>query len=123
MYSVRVFTESQVRKGLSIEEQEERLIEYCKFKRYEVYKVYKDARIGAKRNIRSAYQEMMQDMRDDKINVIVTFKLDRLTRCVCDIEKINDCFSKIANYDKHDLAVGIIIERIIGLIKECPFLI
>lgn len=34
----RVSTEEQAREGFSMEEQEERLIEYCKFKRYEVYK-------------------------------------------------------------------------------------
>lgn len=63
----------------------ERLIEYCKFKRYEVYK---DPGISAKNDKRPAYQEMMQDMRDGKINVIVAFKLDRLTRSVYDVEKL-----------------------------------
>ena len=41
-----------------------------------------------KNDKRPAYQEMMQDMRDGKINVIVAFKLDRLTRSVYDIEKL-----------------------------------
>ncbi len=31
---------------------------------------------------------MMQDVKDKKINVIVAFKLDRLTRSVYDIEKL-----------------------------------
>ena len=44
----RVSTEDQAREGFSMGEQEERLIEYCKFKRYEVYKVYKDPGISAK---------------------------------------------------------------------------
>ena len=84
----RVSTEDQAREGFSMGEQEERLIEYCKFKRYEVYKVYKDAGISAKNDKRPAYQEMMQDMIDGKINVIVAFKLDRLTRSVYDVEKL-----------------------------------
>ena len=84
----RVSTEDQAREGFSMGEQEERLIEYCKFKRYEVYKVYKDLGISAKNDKRPAYQEMMQDMRDGKINVIVAFKLDRLTRSVYDVEKL-----------------------------------
>ena len=84
----RVSTEDQAREGFSMGEQEERLIEYCKFKRYEVYKVYKDSGISAKNDKRPAYQEMMQDMRDGKINVIVAFKLDRLTRSVYDVEKL-----------------------------------
>ena len=84
----RVSTEDQAREGFSMVEQEERLIEYCKFKRYEIYKVYKDPGISAKNDKRPAYQEMMQDMRDGKINVIVAFKLDRLTRSVYDVEKL-----------------------------------
>ena len=76
---MRVSTEDQAREGFSMGEQEERLIEYCKFKRYEVFKVYKDAGISAKNDKRPAYQEMMRDMKDGKINVIVAFKLDRLT--------------------------------------------
>lgn len=84
----RVSTEDQAREGFSMVEQEERLIEYCKFKRYEIYKVYKDPGISAKNDKRPAYQEMMQDMRDVKINVIVAFKLDRLTRSVYDVEKL-----------------------------------
>lgn len=84
----RVSTEDQAREGFSMGEQEERLIEYCKFKRYEVYKVYKDPGISAKNDKRPAYQEMIQDMRDGKINVIVAFKLDRLTRSVYDVEKL-----------------------------------
>lgn len=69
-------------------EQEERLIEYCKFKRYDVFKIYKDPGISAKNDKRPAYQEMMKDVKDGKINVIVAFKLDRLTRSVYDVEKL-----------------------------------
>ena len=85
---IRVSTEDQAREGFSLGEQEERLREFCKFKRYEVLKVYKDAGISAKNDKRPAYQEMMKDVRDKKINVIVAFKLDRLTRSVYDIEKL-----------------------------------
>ena len=40
---IRVSTEEQSREGFSLKEQEERLREFCKFKRYDIYKVYKDA--------------------------------------------------------------------------------
>ena len=92
---VRVSTEEQSREGFSLKEQEERLKEFCNFKRYEIYKVYKDAGISAKNDKRPAYQEMMSDVKNKNINVIVAFKLDRLTRSVYDIEKlmktVNDC--------------------------------
>lgn len=85
---VRVSTEEQSREGFSLKEQEERLKEFCNFKRYEIYKVYKDAGVSAKNDKRPAYQEMMSDVKSKNINVIVAFKLDRLTRSVYDIEKL-----------------------------------
>lgn len=96
---IRVSTEDQAREGFSLGEQEERLREFCKFKRYEIFKVYKDAGISAKSDKRPAYQEMLEDIKSKNINVIVAFKLDRLTRSVYDIEKlmkiVNDleCFT------------------------------
>ena len=69
-------------------EQEERLKEFCNFKRYNIYKVYQDAGISAKNDKRPAYQEMIEDVKKGNINVIVALKLDRLTRSVYDIEKL-----------------------------------
>lgn len=69
-------------------EQEERLKEFCKFKRYNIYKVYQDAGISAKNDKRPAYQEMIEDVKKGNINVIFALKLDRLTRSVYDIEKL-----------------------------------
>lgn len=85
---IRVSTEDQAREGFSLGEQKARLEEFCKFKRYEIYKVYEDAGISAKNDKRPAYQELMSDVKSHKINVIVAFKLDRLTRSVYDIEKL-----------------------------------
>ena len=85
---IRVSTFDQAREGFSLREQEERLKEFCKFKRYNIYKVYQDAGIGAKNDKRPAYQEMIEDVKKGNINVIVALKLDRLTRSVYDIEKL-----------------------------------
>ena len=85
---IRVSTFDQAREGFSLGEQEKRLKQFCDFKRYEILKVYKDAGISAKSDNRPAYQQMIQDIKDKKINVIVALKLDRLTRSVYDIEKL-----------------------------------
>ena len=45
---IRVSTGDQVRKGFSLAEQKENLLQLCKFKEYEVFKVYEDAGISAK---------------------------------------------------------------------------
>ena len=75
---IRVSTFDQAREGFSLGEQEERLKEFCNFKRYNIYKVYQDAGISAKNDKRPAYQEMIEDVKKGNINVIVALKLDRL---------------------------------------------
>lgn len=86
---IRVSTEDQAREGFSLGEQKEKLLQLCAFKGYEVFKVYEDAGISAKdMEHRPAFQEMLQDMRDGKINYIVSYKLDRVTRSVRDLEEL-----------------------------------
>lgn len=93
----RVSTEDQFRNGHSLDEQKERMLKLCDYKNYEVYKVYEDAGISAKNMNRPAFQEMIQDIKDGKINKIIVYKLDRLTRSIKDLEEIctlleeNDC--------------------------------
>ena len=86
---IRVSTEDQAREGFSLAEQKEKLVQLCKFKEYEVFKVYKDAGISAKdMKNRPAFQEMLADMKSGKINYIVAYKLDRVTRSVRDLEEL-----------------------------------
>ena len=86
---IRVSTEDRAREGFSLGEQKEKLLQLCAFKGYEVFKVYEDAGISAKdMEHRPAFQEMLQDMRDGKINYIVAYKLDRVTRSVRDLEEL-----------------------------------
>lgn len=57
----------------------------CEFKWYEVYNVYEERGISAKTgNYRHKFEELLQDIRDKKVNTIVVLKLDRLTRSVAD---------------------------------------
>ena len=84
---IRVSTEDQAREGFSLGEQEEKLRQLCKYKDFEIYKVYKDAGISAKNmKDRPAFQEMLEDMKSGKLNYIVAYKLDRVTRSVRDLE-------------------------------------
>ena len=86
---IRVSTEDQAREGFSLGEQEEKLLQLCSFKGYEVFKVYKDAGVSAKdMEHRPAFQEMLSDMKKGKINYIVAYKLDRVTRSVRDLEEL-----------------------------------
>ena len=94
---IRVSTEDQAREGFSLVEQEEKLRQLCDFKEYKIFKVYQDAGISAKdMEHRPGFQEMMDDMRKGKINYIVAYKLDRVTRSVRDLELL------IAELEKYD---------------------
>lgn len=82
--------------GFSLGEQQEKLEALCKYKGFEVFKIYKDAGISAKdMEHRPEFQQMLQDMRDKKINYIVAYKLDRVTRSVRDLEVL------ITELEKH----------------------
>ncbi len=96
---IRVSTEDQAREGFSLGEQEEKLKALCTYKGYEIYKVYCDAGISAKdMEHRPKFQEMLKDMQEGKINYIVAYKLDRVTRSVRDLEELitlleqNNCY-------------------------------
>lgn len=84
----RVSTEDQSRFGHSLDEQEEKLKQLCEFKDYKIYKVYREEGVSAKNMKRPKFQEMIEDMKNGKINKIVVYKLDRLTRSIKDLESI-----------------------------------
>ena len=84
----RVSTEDQSRFGHSLDEQEDKLKQLCSFKDYEIYKVYREEGVSAKDTNRPKFQEMIEDMKSGKINKIIVYKLDRLTRSIKDLETI-----------------------------------
>lgn len=94
---IRVSTDTQVRGGHSLGEQEKRLVSLCEAKGYEIFKVYSDAGISGKSvENRSAYQQMMNDMKKGKFNRILAFKMDRLSRSISDFEEF---FQKTEEYN------------------------
>lgn len=60
----------------------------CDYKYYTIYKVYREEGVSAKSMNRPKFQEMLKDMKDGKINKIIVYKLDRLTRSIQDLEII-----------------------------------
>ena len=96
---IRVSTEDQAREGFSLGEQEEKLRQLCKYKDFEIFKVYKDAGISAKNmKDRPAFQQMLDDMKAGKLNYIVAYKLDRVTRSVRDLEQLIEELEKYNCY-------------------------
>src|SRR5277367_5351200 len=79
----------------SLETQRERLEAYCKSQEdYTVYRVYEDGGYSADSMDRPALKEMLRDIRDGKLNCILAYKIDRLTRSVRDFHALTDLFDR-----------------------------
>ena len=122
----RVSTTDQAREGHSLEEQEKRLRAMCEANNYKVYKIYTDAGISGKSTEnRPAYQQMMKDMKKGKFNLIMAFKMDRISRSIVDFETF---FNEIKKYncgieflcEKIDTngAAGMMFARILGIFAQ-----
>uniref|UniRef100_UPI0035A15CA6 recombinase family protein n=1 Tax=Jeotgalibaca porci TaxID=1868793 RepID=UPI0035A15CA6 len=77
---VRVSTQEQANEGYSVGEQEERLKAYCIAKGWTVYKVYTDGGFSGANTERPALKQMLIDIKNKKVNAVVVYKLDRLSR-------------------------------------------
>lgn len=91
---VRVSTENQL-ENYSIEEQIERLKSYCKAKDWAIYKIYTDGGYSGGNIDRPALSQMLNDIRNNNIDMVVVYKLDRLSRSQKDtLTLIEDEFLK-----------------------------
>lgn len=123
---VRVSTEEQAQEGYSIRAQEQKLKDYSRIKEWGVYKVYMDDGISGK-NIedRPAIQEMITDIQNGKVNNVLVFKIDRLTRNTADlIYLVNlfntyDCaFNSLSESIDTQTASGRMFIKMIGIFAE-----
>lgn len=76
---VRVSTENQL-ENYSIEEQTDRLKAYCKAKDWEIYRFYTDGGYSGGNIDRPALQQLLKDISNNYIELVVVYKLDRLSR-------------------------------------------
>lgn len=92
---VRVSTQEQAQEGHSIGEQTERLQTYCSAMGWTVYRVYTDPGYSGGSVDRPALQQMIRDIKDHRINKVVVYKLDRLSRSQKDtLSLIEDTFNR-----------------------------
>ena len=79
----------------SLETQRERLEAYCQSQEdYSVYRVYEDGGYSADSLDRPALKEMLRDVREGRLNCVLTYKIDRLTRSVRDFHQLMDLFDR-----------------------------
>lgn len=104
----RVSTQEQAKEGYSIGEQIERLTDYCKAMRWDIFKIYTDPGYSGGDTNRPGLQAMIKDVEAGLIDKVVVYKLDRLSRSQLDtlylIEKVflvnnTDFVSMSENFD------------------------
>lgn len=82
---IRVSTDMQAEEGFSIEGQRTRLDSFITSQDWTVYDYYIDEGKSAKDLNRPDMQRMLKDMESGLFDVVVVYKLDRLTRSVADL--------------------------------------
>jgi len=73
----------------SLDNQEQRGRDYLKMKRWQLFKVRKDVASG-KSPDREGFQELLTDIRARRVDVVLVYRLDRLSRNVKDIYEFLD---------------------------------
>lgn len=85
---IRVSTVEQATEGFSIRAQNQRLLSYVDSQGWTLFDTYIDDGKSAKDTKRPQLQRMMEDIKHGKIDVVLVYRLDRLTRSVLDLYKI-----------------------------------
>lgn len=90
----RVSTDIQM-EGYSIEAQKEFLVSYAKAKEFDEYEFYVDGGYSGKNLDRPEIQRLIEDVCENKIDAVIVFKLDRISRSQKDtLYLIEEIFNK-----------------------------
>ncbi|WP_461240313.1 recombinase family protein [Paucilactobacillus sp. N302-9] len=91
---VRVSTAGQEQDGYSIGEQIDKLTKYCELQEWNIHDVYKDGGYSGSNLKRPAIQELIKDIKSNKVDTVLVYKLDRLSRSLVDtMELIEKTFN------------------------------
>ena len=123
---IRVSTEEQAHEGFSINAQKEKLTKYAEINDWVITDYYIDDGISGKNlTERKEVTRLIEDVKFGKINNVLVYKLDRLTRSVKDLIYLIELFDKYdctfnSETEKIDTsnAVGRMFVKIIGIFAE-----
>lgn len=92
---IRVSTQEQAEEGYSIGAQSDRLTAYCKSRDWLIYDKYIDPGYSGANTDRPALKKLIHDIKNNKIDLVLVYKLDRLSRSQKDtLLLIEDVFNK-----------------------------
>jgi len=92
----RVSTDMQAEKEFSsCEAQEEKIRAFVKSQdNWQIFKVYSDAGYTGANTNRPALQELLEDIKQRKIDIVLAYKIDRLSRSPKDFYQLIEVFEK-----------------------------
>jgi len=91
---IRVSTDMQAEDGFSIEGQRAKLKSFADSQDWEIFEEYVDDGYSAKDLKRPAMTKMLEDMEMQRFDVVLVYKLDRLTRSVMDLHALLKKFDR-----------------------------
>jgi len=92
---VRVSTEEQAKEGTGIETQKDRVYYFCKGKGWEITEWYIDAAHSGSNLERPEIKRLINDVKEGKVDIVVIYKLDRLSRNLVHLRYVyNDVFKE-----------------------------
>ena len=119
----RVSSQEQALHGHSIHEQKRKLISFCEINDWEQYEVFTDAGFSGGSTKRPALQNLFNKL--DQFDLVLVYKLDRLTRNVRDLlemleqfEKHNSSFKSATEVFDTTTAIGKLFITIVGAMAE-----
>lgn len=89
---IRVSTEEQSKHGYSLDSQRNRLIDYCKDKEYQIIDIYTDEGKSARSKLKNRTEllRLIEDVKLQKFDLIIFWRLDRWFRNIADYYKIQE---------------------------------
>lgn len=84
----RVSTEEQAREGYSISAQRDRLVAFCRAQEWSAVDIYIDEGESGAKIDRPELNRLQQDAKDGKFNLVLVWKVDRLSRKVAHLAQL-----------------------------------
>jgi site-specific DNA recombinase len=91
---IRVSTDMQAEKGTSLENQVDKIIEFCKNKGFFLENIYEDAGFSGKNTKRPGFQEMFNRLKKGDISAVVVWHSTRFARNLRDFINHMDVLEK-----------------------------
>ena len=110
---MRVSTQEQAENGNSLEFQKEKLEAYCKIHEYKIVGEYVDAGVSGAKFNRPALDRLKDNV--EKIDVVLIYKLDRLSRSIKDTMLLIEDFFKPNKIDLISLSENFDTSQAIGM--------